>query len=182
MEKYISREDIPEVIGHLYQFLVDVSEINSLGVYHVIFSMGTIITVDTNENNSPFEYTPEHMETWPVEKLDPAHYSSADIPIIYKDLCAVYVEQLKDLEDYRDIIAGAYAKLMQCNSHSSCIIQFGEDVHMVQSPVYANIIDAPLEECHNIAKSMCQFDRMFPQIYAIITPELEILLWSPRAK
>ena len=178
MEKYISREDIPEVIGHLYQFLVDVSEINSLGVYHVIFSMGTIITVDTNENIIPFEYTPEHMETWPVEKLDPAHYSAADIPIIYKDLCSVYAEQLKGLKDYHDIIASAYMKLMQCNSHSSCIIQFGEDVHMVQSPVYANIIDAPLEECSDIAKSMYHFDQMFPQIYAIVTPELEIILWA----
>ena len=172
MEKYISREDVPEVLSHLYEILCEVSPTS----YHVIFSMGTIVRIDS-ENIEPFEYTPEHMETWPVHRLG-GDINPADV---YKDLCDVYRDQSADKE-YGDIVKCAFTKLFSAEEGVPVICDLG-DVTYVQFADYANIVysaeidDENIAECVDSANTMFEFDCMFPQIYALITPSLEIILY-----
>lgn len=193
MDKYISREDIPEVLSHLYAVLCEVKKGTNhthntqLNTYHVIFSMGTIIMVDPDEDITPFEYTPEHMETWPVHRLE----STIDVADVYKDLCSVYKEQTAG--EYGNIMKLAFTKLFTAEDGVPILCSLG-DVTMVQFVDYANIVEcyednvsplntsqdsAGIVDCIDGVITMFEFDCMFPQIYALITPSLEILVYVP---
>ena len=204
MKKYISREDVPEVLSYLYKVLCEVSKQNVLlHSYHVVFSMGTIVRIDPDEDIDPFEYTPEHMETWPLHRLvEPCAET------IYEDLCRVYREQTDS--EYCDIVKSAFTKLLRAEDGEPIICCLDKGIlettdatgkktcistYMVQFSDYANVIecsndveysndvecsndgrDTDMLECIETTISMFELDCMFPQIYAIITPSLEIIL------
>jgi hypothetical protein len=191
MRKYISWDEITSAAGVYYQLAVDT---NCVDTNCVIFTMGSMVKVTAeemeNESNYFCGYTPEVMETWPMWRI--ASTENQPTPSeIYKDLVTVWTLQSHcEDEEISKVIKCAYKKLLSdgviaddivpivCGTGDSCLLDFNGGTNIVfDDSIIAELSDEKLAEYVDTAISLREYDLMFPQVYAVISTKLELIIF-----
>jgi hypothetical protein len=201
MYKYISTDEINDIVSTYYQMAVDSNNAGRKD-HFVIFSMGSMMSINDEElgdvANHFAGYTPEHMETWPAHQIK----NSPDAPSvseIYRDLVNIWKQQSED-SSISSVIKCGFKKLIDnqitseitpilCDIDGTHIIEFCKGVNIVfcedlnTTDLNTTDLNTKLGElgdrcssCIEHAITLRSFDLMFPQVYAIITPDLELIL------
>lgn len=218
MKKYVEWPELPDAVSVFYGIAAELSEMSQC--YYVIFSMGTIIKVpigETKTDNHFTGYTPEHMETWPMWKINATEEEPFTATEIYNDLVQVWTRQSSECdciihEDnecdissdssdinhtrcIRRIVKCAYKILNDNQLHdilpivceveqnTTYMVEFCNGLNLVFTNGHNDIETSQkksenLVEPVDIAISLREYDLMFPQIYAIITPTLELIVFA----
>jgi hypothetical protein len=184
MQKYISWEGLEEAVGIYYELAEN--------DYYVIFTMGTMVKVSPDtifQHSHHFAgYTPEIMETWPTSRLD----SSITPEEIYHDLTTVYqLQTTTESNEINSVIKCAFKILLDntlereftpviCYKDESYIVEFCTGINIVHDTTDDNSTAAKNEidwvEHADSAIALREYDLMFPQVYAVITPDLELII------
>lgn len=191
MEEFSSWDNIYEATGIYY-------EIALAECYHVIFSHGTSIKIESQQIDDPkyhYDITPEHMETWPVERLGP----DIDPDEVYSAISKVWKELLGSAATLQtanpnsanphnqlcNVIKTAYWRLFSgvnireftTRGEITPVICLRGEFYILDFAQGLNIVpDGDLDEVVDEAITLRERDLLFPQIYAIITPESELII------
>jgi hypothetical protein len=181
MRKYISWDGLEEAVGIYYEM----AETD----YYVIFTMGTMVKISPKIISDPAQhfvgFTPEIMETWPVSRLE----LSATPQEIYHDLTTIYRQQTTTTSAEINSVNKCAFKILLDNTlehEFTPVICRKDDAYIVEFCGGLNIIhedtgnetgdDTDWMEYVDSAIAMREYDLLFPQIYAVITPDLNLII------
>jgi hypothetical protein len=183
MVDYIEWVDFHRAVNSFVNFLNLADAFNS---YHVIFSMGTIVRIDRDESNTEFiGYTGEYVEDYPIYRI------SIDLDEIIADNIAVWESQ-KDVPVYGRFIRSGYHSLISngyvtattdkvpvpCQDPSAHDDILWNVLWPELSPNVTNLVisssDDPVSAAV-IGAELRRYDYMFPNVRALITPDLDII-------
>ena len=171
MQKYSSWDEIYDAVGIYYELADSES-------YYAIFTHGTMVKIapaNLHDNEHHFVLTPEHMETWPINRLSPD--LTADE--VYNDIVEIY--HIQSTYDNVGAVAKCAFKILfdnrlqesitpiLCTHGDFCIIDFCSGLNVARNGEIDEVVDDAI--------TLRERDLLFPQIYAIITPT-ELIICS----